>query len=493
MSGRYIISIDQSTQASKALLFDKSGTLICRAQKPHKQIVDEKGYVSHNPEEIYENVIWVAREVLRQSNVGPEQVRGIAICNQRETSLIWDKESGKALNNAVVWHCSRGEKICEREKIKENADYIFKTTGIKLSAYFPAAKIAWLLENTKDAKEMAKKGKVCMGTMDCYLIYRLTHAKSYLTDYSNAGRSQLFDIRKLSWDEKICDLFGIDINALPKVLDSNACFGYTDFEGLFSEEVPICSVMGDSNAALFGQRCLEEGQAKATYGTGSSIMMNIGERAVYSKHGLTTSPAWAIDGKLNYVLEGNLNYTGAVISWLKNDLELIKDPSETESLANAANKDDSLYLIPAFTGLGAPYWNPKAKASITGMDRTTKKAEIVRAALECIAYQINDIIRAMNKDSDIALSRLKVDGGPTKNAYLMQFQADISNCLVLASNEEALSGIGVAYMAGMAVGLWDEKVFEKQKYTSYSAKMDKETAQRKYSGWKAALALNAKE
>lgn len=487
MEKRYILSVDQSTQGTKALLFDKNGSLMCRSDLPHKQIVNEQGWVSHDPEEIYENLIKAIRDVLVKANVSPELVAGLGISNQRETSVLWDKISGKALNNAIVWQCARAARICEREEIKELADYVFKTTGLKLSPYFPAAKICWLLENTDGAQEKAKKNEICHGTVDSYLIYRLTKGKTYATDYSNASRTQLFDIFNLKWDEKICNLFGIDIENLPEIKDSNACFGYTDCEGIFSEPIPICAVMGDSHAALFGQNCRSHGLAKATYGTGSSIMMNIGTVPVLSKNGLVTSLAWGIDGQVNYVLEGNLNYTGAVITWLKDDLELIENAGETESYALKANKDDDLYLVPAFTGLGAPYWDSHAKASIVGMDRRTRKAEIIRAALECIAYQITDIINAMKEDSGVDLKELRVDGGPTKNAYLMQFQADIAGCQVQVPNMEELSGIGAAYMAGLATGCWGEEIFSKMNRVAHMPNMEKSLVKKKYLGWKNAV------
>lgn len=487
MSARYVISIDQSTQGTKGLLFDKSGTLVCRADLPHKQIINELGWVSHDPEEIYRNVIGVIKAVLTKANVAPDEVACLGVSNQRETSVLWDRNTGKALNNAVVWQCSRASEICERTDIKESADYIFETTGLKLSPYFPAAKISWLLENTEGAKEKAENGSVCHGTVDSFLVFRFTGGKTYATDYSNASRTQLFDIFSLKWDEKICKLFGIKSENMPKVLDSDALYGYTDCEGIFSSPIPIRAVMGDSHAALFGQDCRENGKAKATYGTGSSIMMNIGDKPVLSKNGLVTSLAWGIGGKVNYVLEGNLNYTGAVITWLKDDLNLINDAGETESMAFAANKSDGLYLVPAFSGLGAPYWNSHARAAIVGMDRTSGKNEFVRAALDCIAYQITDIVNAMKEDSSVDLKELRVDGGPTKNSYLMQFQADIADCDVLVPNMAELSGIGAAYMAGLSCGIWSEDIFEKMKREKHSAKMPREEAKRKYDGWKQAV------
>ncbi|MBE5910101.1 FGGY-family carbohydrate kinase [Pseudobutyrivibrio sp.] len=487
MEKNYLISIDQSTQGTKALLFDKNGTLMCRADVPHKQIVNDLGWVSHNPEEIYENVIKAVRGVLAKANVSPEKILGIGISNQRETSVLWDKKTGLSLNNAIVWQCARATEICERDDVKTSSQKVFEKTGIKLSPYFPASKIAWLIENTEGAKEKQKRHGICHGTVDSYLVYRLTKGEVYATDYSNASRTQLFNIFELKWDEEICKLFGINPEDMPKVMDSNACYGYTDFEGLFTEPIPIQSVLGDSHGALFGQGCRMAGMAKATYGTGSSIMMNIGENPLLSKNGLVTSLAWGIDGKVNYVLEGNLNYTGAVITWLKDDMELIESAADTESLAMAANKNDSLYLVPAFTGLGAPYWNSHAKAAIVGMDRTTKKKELVRAALECIAYQITDIIKAMGQDAGDAISELRVDGGPTRNGYLMQFQSDISGLNVQVPNQEELSGIGAAYLAGISLGMWSDEIFSKMKRNTYSPVMDERLAKDKYAGWKAAV------
>jgi len=358
---------------------------------------------------------------------------------------------------------------------------------MNLSPYFPAAKIAWLLENAEGAKEKAKNHEVCHGTVDSWLVYKLTNGVSYRTDYSNASRTQLFNIFELKWDEEICRLFEIDPSNLPEVTYSNELFGETTFEGYFDKPIPIHGVLGDSHAALFGQGCQESGMIKATYGTGSSIMMNIGKKPVLSSHGVVTSLAWGINGEVDYVLEGNLNYTGAVITWLKDDMKMVTSPSETESLASEAIKNDSLYLIPAFTGLGAPYWNSRATAAITGMSRTTGRAEVVRAGLECIAYQITDIIRAMEEDAGIKVGELRVDGGPTRNKYLMQFQSDILNAAVQIPDAEELSGIGAAYVAGISMGIWDNTIFQKIKRNKYEPSMKEEDRSKKYQGWKQAV------
>ncbi len=487
MSRQYIISIDQSTQGTKALLFDSSGSLIGRRDRSHKQIINEKGWVSHDPAEIYRNVIEVTAMLLEECGIDQKEVAGIGISNQRETSLAWNRITGEPVGHAVVWQCARAADICDQVAAGGWAEKIRQKTGMNLSPYFPASKIAWILKNVEGAREAAKSGELCHGTMDSWLIYNLTGGKSYKTDYSNASRTQLFNIFDLRWDEEICNLFGIDTANLAEVCGSDADFGETDLEGLLTHKVPIHGVMGDSHGALFAQGCLKKGMMKSTYGTGSSIMMNIGREPVLSTHGVVTSLAYSIGGKVNYVLEGNLNYTGAVITWLKDDLQMIGSPKETGELAKQAVADDSLYLVPAFSGLGAPYWDSRATAMFTGMTRTTGRAEIVRAGLECIAYQIRDVMEAMSKDAGVEVSELRVDGGPTKNDYLMQFQSDITGIDVQAPDTDELSGMGPAYAAGMALGLWDETIFEKLNRRRYVPEMEKERREKKYDGWKKAV------
>lgn len=485
MAEKYIVSIDQSTQGTKALLFDESGSLIKRTDKPHEQMINEKGWVSHDPSEIYANVIDVVTRLTE--DIDRNKIIGVGVSNQRETSLAWDKVTGEPMGNAIVWQCSRAVDICERVEKKGEAENIRRRTGMNLSPYFPASKIAWILENVEGAREKAEKGEICHGTIDSWVVYKLTGGRSYKTDYSNASRTQLFNIFELKWDEEICGLFGIDPKNMAEVCDSDACYGETDFDGLLERPVPIHGVLGDSHGSLFGQGCLKQGMTKATYGTGSSIMMNIGEQPVISTHGVVTSLAWSMGGKVNYVLEGNLNYTGAVITWLKDDLKLIESPGETGTLAEQAVKDDSLYLIPAFSGLGAPYWDSRAAAAIVGMTRTTGKAEVVRAGVECIAYQITDIVKAMSEDAGVKVEELRVDGGPTKNTYLMQFQSDIAEAVVQVPDSEELSGIGPAYAAGLALGVWDESIFGKLKRVKYEPGMDNGLREKKYGGWKAAV------
>ncbi len=488
MQEQYIISIDQSTQGTKALLFDGTGKLQNRSDLPHRQIVNESGWVSHDPEEIYHNTIRVVQDLLEKSGIDRKKVAGVGISNQRETSLAWDFVTGKPVVDAIVWQCARAAAICESVENAGYEEWIREYTGLQLSPYFPAAKFAWILENVDGAREKADRKELCLGTVDTWLeIYKLTGGKSFKTDYSNASRTQLFNIHTLTWDKKICEIFGIPTDCLAKVCDSDSCFGMTDFGSVLPHEVPIHGVLGDSHGALFGQGCLRPGMMKTTYGTGSSIMMNTGEQPVMSTHGVVTSLAWKMKGKVNYVLEGNINYTGAVISWLKDEVQLISSPGETQSLCLEAEQDDDLYFVPAFTGLGAPYWNSHAKGSLSGITRTTRRAEIVRACTECIAYQIRDIVQAMSQDAGLDAVELRVDGGPTRNQYLMQFQSDILDADVLVPDAEELSGIGAAYAAGIALGVYSDDVFGQMRRTRYNPKMDEERRQKKIKGWNEAV------
>ncbi len=487
MQEQYIISIDQSTQGTKAMLFDHEGIMLGRSDLPHRQIVNESGWVSHDPEEIYHNTIRVVQDLLEKSGIEKEKIAGVGISNQRETSLAWDSVTGRPEADAVVWQCARASAVCEQASVKGAAELIRNRTGLELSPYFPASKYAWFLENVTGTRDKADWGELRLGTMDTWLIYKLTKGRSFKTDFSNASRTQLFNIFTMQWDENICGIFHIPAECLAEVCDSDSCFGMTDFEGVLPHEVPIHSVLGDSHGALFGQGCLTPGMMKATYGTGSSIMMNIGEKPVLSTHGVVTSLAWKMNGKVNYVLEGNINYTGAVISWLKDEAELISTPGETQGLCYEAKQDDSLYFVPAFTGLGAPYWNSQAKGSLSGITRTTKRAEIVRACTECIAYQIMDVIKAMSKDAEIEVTELRVDGGPTRNEYLMQFQSDILDAGVQVPDAEELSGIGAAYAAGIALGLYTEAVFTRLERRKYEPDMERDRREQKISGWKAAV------
>lgn len=487
MAERYIISIDQSTQGTKALLFDAAGNIVRREDVLHRQIISSEGWVSHDAGEIYQNTIQAVRRLVERSQIAPQNVCAVGISNQRETCLAWDKITGQPVADAIVWQCSRAKDICARMAERGFGGIIEDRTGLKLSPYFPASKLSWLLEHVKGAEKLAQSGRLYMGTIDAWLVYCLTGGTEYKTDYSNASRTQLFNIHTLCWDEEICEMFGINAPDLPEVCSSDDCFGESDFEGVFPHPVPIHAVLGDSHAALFAQGCLKPGMTKATYGTGSSIMMNTGETAVKSTHGVVTSLAWKMKDTVNYVLEGNINYTGAVISWLKDDVKLIGSPGETQKLCESALQDDELYLIPAFSGLGAPYWNSRAKGILSGITRTTGRNEIVRAAVESIAYQIADVVEAMSQDAGMAARELRVDGGPTKNAYLMQFQSDILDAKVAVSETEEMSAIGAAYAAGIAAGLYGRDIAGRMGRTTYRPQMEPKIRRKKKDGWTAAV------
>ena len=486
---KYILGIDQSTQGTKAMLFDEDGSMVKRCDLPHRQIITEKGWVSHDMNEVLANTLAVCRQVIEDSGVDKKDVVGVGISNQRETSVLWDKNTGKPMADAIVWQCSRSAEICRREHILEAAEMIRQHSGLQLSPYFPAGKITWLLENTPGAREKAAEHTICHGTVDSFLIFNLTKEHAYKTDYSNASRTQLFNLHTLKWDEEICYLFGIDPANMAEVCDSNSCFGMTDLDGYLEEAIPIHGALGDSHAALFGQNCVRSGMTKTTYGTGSSVMMNVGNKPILSPHGVVSSIGWGMDGVVDYVLEGNINYTGAVISWLKDDVKLIASAKETEELARTANPEDKTYLVPAFTGLGAPYWKDDCTGVITGITRTTGKNEIVRAGLDCIAYQIADIVRIMAEDSKLPLAELRVDGGPTGNAYLMQFQSDLLRIPVRVAAIEELSGMGAAFAAGLGMRVFDrERIYSAGARKTYLPEAPVEIIGEKLAGWKAAVA-----
>ena len=482
---RYILAVDQSTQGTKGLLFDENGVLTARADRPHRQIVNEKGWVEHDPAEILENTVAVCGDVLTKAGVDGADVAAIGISNQRETSMMWDKASGRPIHNAIVWQCARAAEICERSEIAGKAEEIRRKTGLNLSPYFPAAKLCWLMENVPEVKALASQGRLACGTMDSWLVYCLTG--NHKTDYSNASRTQLFNIVGLKWDAEICELFSIPADSLPEVCMSDGNFGETDLQGLLPHSVPIHGVLGDSHGALFGQDCRKPGQIKATYGTGSSVMMHIGDQPKFSGSGLVTSLAWGMNGKVEYVFEGNLNYTGAVMTWLRKEVGLISTDAEATELAYKANPNDRTYFVPAFTGLGAPYWDSRVTGLLTGITRTTGRAEIAKACLDCIAYQITDLVELMRGDSGIAVDTLRVDGGPTASRYLMQFQSDIANVAVQIPELQELSGMGAAYAAGMAAGLYGPDVYRHIRRQKYAPSVDAVKRNTLYQGWQNAI------
>ncbi len=475
---KYILSIDQSTSGTKALLLDENGLLLGRADLPHQQKINSLGWVSHDPIEIYENTIAAAKKLIEAHNADASQIAAIGISNQRETSLIWDRTTGEPVADAVVWQCGRAQPICDR--LESYAEMIRQKTGLRLSPYFPAAKWAWILENTPGISGR----ELCAGTIDSWLVYKLTG--QFKTDYSNASRTQLFNISTLRWDEDLCRLFGVDPGMLPEVCMSDSRFGDTDMDGLFPRPVPIYGVLGDSHGALFGQGCVNPGMGKATYGTGSSVMVNIGEKPVFSGRGIVTSLAWGMGGKISYVLEGNINYTGSVIKWLVDEVKLLSSSKDAGRLAMQADPNDCTYLVPAFTGLGAPYWKSDARAVICGMGRGTGRAEIVKAAEESIGYQIADVVKAMEADG-ASLKELRADGGPTRDKYLMQFQADILGLPVAVPEREELSGIGAGYCAGIAAGVYPKDIISRTERRYYRPEQSEDWIDEHYKGWKNAV------
>ena len=468
------------------MLFDAAGRLTARADRPHRQYINEKGWVSHDLEEIYANVLVVCREVAEKAGIDPAQIAAMGISNQRETVAAWDRADGTPVGQAIVWQCARAKEICDT--LASHAEAVREKTGLPLSPYFSASKMAWILQNHPEAAALAAKERLALGTIDSYLVSRLSEERSFKTDYSNASRTQLFNIRTLQWDDELCTLYGVPRHCLAEVCMSDSLFGTTTLSGFLPKAIPICGVLGDSHAALLGQNCIKPGQTKATYGTGSSVMMQTGEKLVTSRNGLATSLAWGLNGKVEYVLEGNLNYTGAVITWLKKDVALLAGDAESETLARSANPADKTYFVPAFTGLGAPYWDSEATGLLTGITRTTGRAEIVKAGVECIAYQITDLVLRMAQDAGLALAELRVDGGPTANGYLMQFQSDMAGVEVSVPDIQELSGFGAACAAGFASGLYNPgTVYGGMQRRSYTPKMTPQEHDARYAGWQKAV------
>lgn len=487
---KYILAIDQSTSATKVILFDGRANLVHRISLPHQQYYPADGFVEHDPEEIFENTVKGMTEILQLKGLKASDLAVVSITNQRETSLIWDKTTGKPIANAAVWQCQRGTEFCNQLNERGLGPKIQGKTGLIIDPYFSASKLCWIMKNVSGAKEKAQKGDLLLGTMDSWLLWKLTNGKVHTTDYSNACRTMLFNINTLKWDQELISIFDLHSSMFPEVQDSDEVFGFTDVSVVFDQPVPIAGLLGDSHAALFGQNCFEPGMAKATYGTGSSIMMNIGNQPLSSPEGLVTSIGWGRAGAIDYVFEGNIHCTGDTINWLVNDAELISSAAESEQLALSVKDNNQVYFVPSFVGLGAPYWDNQARASISGMARNTKKAHIVRAALESIAYQVKDLIDLMVKNASISFREMRVDGGPTRNNFLMQFQSDMLRKEVVRSNIEEISALGSAFMAGLAVGFWSDleeiKALRKVDKT-FNPDMGSEEIEKLYSGWKLAV------
>ncbi|MED1916878.1 glycerol kinase GlpK [Bacillus thuringiensis] len=489
MDNKYMLSLDQGTTSSRAILFDKSGAIIGVAQKEFTQIYPKPGWVEHNAEEIWESQLEVLKAVLLENHVKPEEIAGIGITNQRETTVVWDKHTGKPIHNAIVWQSRQSIDICNQLKEQGYEQTVREKTGLLIDAYFSGTKVKWLLDHVEGAQERAEKGDLLFGTIDTWLIWKLTNGLVHVTDYSNASRTLMFNIHSLEWDDELLNMLQIPKAMLPAVRPSSELYGYTD-EKLFEFQIPIAGIAGDQQAALFGQACFAEGQAKNTYGTGCFMLMNTGEKAVASKNGLLTTIAWGVDGKVEYALEGSIFVAGAAIQWLRDGLKLIEKSSDSEKHALSVDSTDGVYMVPAFVGLGAPYWDMEARGAIFGLTRGTTENHLIRAALESLAYQTRDVLEAMEADSGIRLQKLAVDGGAVANNFLMQFQSDILNTEVERPRVNETTALGAAYLAGLAVGYWGSKediVNNKVVERSFSPDMAEEVRQELYAGWKQAV------
>jgi glycerol kinase len=486
-----ILGLDQSTSATKAVLFDQLGHIIDKTSREHRQIYPQSGWVEHDAEEIWQNVLTVVEELTSRHSAAFGELAGLSITNQRETFVVFDRQSGRPLHSAIVWQCRRGEELCSQLAESGHEPLVKSRTGLKLDTYFPASKIAWLMQSNPQLAQQIRAGQALIGTIDAYLIYRLTAGRLFATDHTNASRTLLYDVHRLSWDAELCELFDIPLAALPEIRDCSAHFDTTDVAGKLSYAIPICGVMGDSQASLFAQRCFEPGMAKATFGTGTSVMLNIGDKPQADLKGAVLALAWVIDGKPTYALEGLINYSSATVAWLRDQLGLISDVAECEPLARSVPDNGGVYLIPAFSGLSAPYWQPAARAAIVGMTGHTQKAHLVRAALESISYQIRDVVQMMNEESGIAPQSLLADGGPTCNAFLMQFTADLIERELVVSSAPEASALGAASAGMLGLGLHHslaELAHLPRRTKSYYPQREAATVQKLYAGWQQAVA-----
>ncbi|MDU2672711.1 MAG: glycerol kinase GlpK [Clostridium sp.] len=488
---KYIVALDQGTTSSRAIIFDKEQNIYGIAQKEFTQIYPKEGWVEHDPMEIWSSQYGVLQEVMAKTNIKPSDIAAIGITNQRETTIVWDRITGETIYNAIVWQCRRTAKICEELKEEGLDKYIKENTGLVVDAYFSATKIKWILDNVEGARERAEAGRLLFGTVDTWLLWKLTNGEVHVTDYTNASRTMLYNIKELKWDKKIANRLGIPICMLPEVKNSSEVYGYANLGGSKEEvKVPIAGIAGDQQAALFGQACFNKGDAKNTYGTGCFLLMNTGEEMVESKNGLITTIAIGIDNKIQYALEGSVFMGGAIIQWLRDELCLISDAKDSEYFAKKVKDNGGVYVVPAFVGLGAPYWDMYARGAIFGLTRGANKNHIIRAALESIAYQSKDLIEAMQEDTGLKIKTLKVDGGASKNNLLMQFQSDIIDAKVCKPIITETTALGAAYLAGLAVGYWESKEeISKSFYISesYEPDLDNETRVKLYKGWKKAV------
>ncbi len=484
---KYILSLDQGTTSSRAILFDHNQNIIAKAQKEVTQIFPKEGWVEHDPMEIYSSQYSVMVEAIAKSGIDPCEIAAIGITNQRETTILWDKNTGKPVYNAIVWQCRRTADICDQLKKDGLEDYIKKSTGLVVDAYFSGTKIKWILDNVDGVREKAEKGDILFGTVDCWLIWKLTGGKVHVTDYTNASRTMLYNINTLSWDETLLKELNIPKSILPTVCSSSHIYGYVNIQGV---DIPIAGIAGDQQAALFGHCCFDKGDAKNTYGTGCFLLMNTGDTPCLSNSGLITTIAIGIDGKVQYALEGSVFIGGAVIQWLRDEMRFITESKDAEYYASKVSDTGGVYFVPAFTGLGAPYWDMYARGCIVGISRGTKREHIIRAAQESIAYQSLELVKAMEKDSGNILSALNVDGGACRDSFLMQFQSDIINKPVNRPVIKESTSLGAAYLAGLATGFWNSKE-ELRQNRNYDAiffpNMEEEKRNKLFSGWQKAV------
>ena len=489
MEKKYILAFDQGTTSSRAILFDKNGNIVSVAQREFTQIFPQPGWVEHDPNEIWQSQIEVAREAGAKANIQPREIAAIGITNQRETAIVWDRETGKPISNAIVWQDRRTAGFCDELKTRGLEAYVKENTGLVIDAYFSGTKINWILNNVEGARQKAHEGKLCFGTVDTWLIWNLTKGKVHATDFSNASRTLVYNIKELKWDEQLLHEFDIPASLLPEVLPSSGHFGATHPDVFFDLEIPIAGVAGDQQSALFGQTCFEPGMAKNTYGTGCFMLMNTGTERVVSQHGLLTTIAWSVDGKVEYALEGSVFIAGAAIQWLRDGLKLIDTAPDSEYYAMKVEDTGGVFVVPAFAGLGAPYWDMYARGGIFGLTRGTRKEHLIRATLESLAFQTYDILEVMEKDAGIQLKTLKVDGGACSNNLLMQFQADILEVKVERPKVIETTALGAAYLAGLAVGFYKKDKLADNEHISacFEPKMKQEKREKLLKGWKKAV------
>ncbi|PAT01278.1 glycerol kinase [Candidatus Izimaplasma bacterium ZiA1] len=486
----YVMAIDQGTTSSRVCIFNKRGELKAFSQKEIEQRYPQPGWVEHDPNEIWYSVLSCVSEVIDHSGISMSQIRSIGITNQRETTVVWDKNTGSPVHNAIVWQSRQTTEICNQLKTDGHSEVFKKKTGLLIDSYFSGTKIKWILDNVKGARVKANNGELLCGTIDSWLVWKLTHGLVHVTDYSNASRTMIYNINTLEWDDELLSILDIPRCMLPEVRNSSEVYGTTASHIFYNHEIPIAGIAGDQQAALFGQICYEKGDVKNTYGTGCFMLMNTGDKPVYSKHGLITTIAWGLDGKVTYALEGSVFVGGSSIQWLRDGLRLIRDASVTEAYARKVNSTEGVYVVPAFVGLGTPYWDTEARGAVFGITRGTEKEHFIRATLESIAYQSKDVLQVMEQDSKIKMKTLRVDGGATKNDFLMQFQSDILNSNIEAPTISETTALGAAYLAGLAVGYYKDIETLKENWklkTVYYPKLTKDNIDKLYHGWTVAV------